>query len=180
MPFRRAEVAAADRDLTRVRTAHAAAERAALRAQADRARAATALAELSGLVARRQLNDPRELPARAELAVHRRQAIVGASVVGTTLPELVSNPAVYRRSYDNVLIEQAGRIPAAFTIWAATRADRAVTLAVEPDQSAPTSASNGAPTPPAEHRWMAASLPQLMKLDRVEGVAAHISGLVLD
>ncbi|MEA3218753.1 MAG: hypothetical protein QOJ19_4909 [Acidimicrobiia bacterium] len=214
MPFRRSEVSAAGQNLTQSRTAHAAAERAALRARDDRERAAATVtrlsAELTGLaagvagppppaIAHAGLHAASQLPpnfaaqratgessdeARAsaarQLAGHRNNVLSRAAAVGATLHELLTDPAIYQRRYDNVLIEQAGQMPAAFAIFGATRASRALTLAVEPRRRPRVETSNAEGDPEALRRWLTASLPELCDLDRVESVAHHISALILD
>lgn len=214
MPFRRSEVSTSGHNLTQARAAHAAAERAALRARDHRERAAATLTRLSaeltgsaagvagpptpairqaGLNATGQLppklaaqwapeesSDEARATAARQLAAHRSNVLSRAAVVGATLHELLTDAAIYQRRYDNVLIEQAGQMPAAFAIFGATRASRALTLAVEPRPQPGVESAATEGDPQALRRWLTSSLPELCDLDRVESVAHHISALILD
>ena len=248
LPHRRADVAAADRELSRARTAHAEAERATLRLRAERARAAQEVAklarELSATAADstagassaraapgrapagpasvgassmsatlggrgdedvtlsaperaliRRLGELRAAYAatRTELGRHHRAAIGDARLVAATFGQLVGNPAVYERRYDNVVIEGAGTVPAALALWAVSRADRAVTLVAEAGDTPPRPVLDGdrdghggsggrGDNPPAdaEARWMTASLLELLGLADRTSVTRHPHGMVLN
>lgn len=258
LPHRRADVAAADRQLSRARTAHAEAERATLRLRAERARAAQEVARrardlaaatgdgATGATGAAPGTGPGRAPAgpasvgassvsatlgargdddvllspperalvrrlgelradyaatRTELGRHHRAAIAGARLVAATFGQVVGNPAVYERRYDNVVIEGAGTVPAALALWALSRADRAVTLVAEAGDTPAT------PRAPAveidgdvqadvqaemevdvevdaevdvECRWMTASLLELLGLADRTSVVHHPHGMVLN
>jgi hypothetical protein len=116
---------------------------------------------------------------RRELTAHGPDAIGAARVVVATFDDVVSHPALYQRIFDNVLVEQAGRVPAAFLIWAATRAGRALTLASEASERPPAPAVGEGALPPEQRRWLASNLLELVGLATTEAVARHPSGIVL-
>lgn len=208
---RRGAVATADRQLAELRSAHAAAERAALAARARRSQLAGELAELtrtgdqrveiSAVPPMRAAAPPTDSAspatpaaraealrrltaehhaARAQLSEQTGAAIRGAQVVFCTWGQLLGNAVIYEAAYDEVIVEQAASVPAAWALWAAGRSKHSLVLGYQPGDvpAAPALPTTGAP---AElRRWVASSLPALLGLDTAAAVAQHTGGLVLE
>lgn len=204
----RGPVAAADRELGRLRTAHATAERVAVHVQNDRNRLATELARLTGVavdppsaipgppaLAGSPLADSAPMPerdeaavalaaeftaAKAELSARSAAALSGAQIVLCTWGQLMGNPAIYGTTYDEVIVEQAASVPAAWVLWAASRSRNTVVLGYALDERSPAAALALAAAPAELHRWVAATLPQLLGADSSDAVRAHPGGLVVE
>jgi hypothetical protein len=189
-------VAAADRELARARTAHAAAERAVLQARAEQARLAgeLATADAGGAVpaattppapaegweaeAGQLADEHRE--ARAQLKAQTDVAIAGAQVLLCTWGQFVGNPAIYHASYDEVVVDHAAAVPAAWALWATSRSRHSAILAYATDEVLPEPALPARAVPETTRRWVAASLPTLVGLGDTAAVARHPGGLALD
>jgi hypothetical protein len=117
---------------------------------------------------------------RRAVATGRSDAARTVRIVATTVDQLVSDPAVYERRYDNVLVEQAGLVPAAFLLWAASLSRWAMTLATSLDERPPAPAVTAGTVRSEGCRWLTASLVELLGLDSFEAVREHRSGIVLD
>lgn len=198
----RGAVAAADRELARARTAHAAAERAVLQARAEQARlagpAAQAFASVTGGAPSRRPDAPggapsrrpeddarRELAdaaraARAQLKAQTDVVVAEAQVLLCTWGQFVGNPAIFSATYDEVVVDHAASVPAAWSLWAASRARQSLILGYADDESLPEPALPTRGTPDTTRRWVAASLPALVGLGDAAAVARHPGGLVLD
>ena len=151
-------------------------------------RAAETRISVSGLAVQRCEAAPTE-PLRDELRARYQElrnarAARGADVVAQTpvvfasMAQLVANRALYERTFDNVLIEQAGSTPAAYCLYAATRATRALTLATGLDETLPPAALSDTDQPERVRRWVSASILDVLGMTSPEAIARHPSGMV--
>ncbi|MDH4148468.1 MAG: hypothetical protein OEY23_25205, partial [Acidimicrobiia bacterium] len=190
----RADLGDADRRLEQARSAHAASERAALALRAQQAKASAALRGLGGPQPATPApvspgttelpgapHDPsgpepaadtarrRELQAahdeiRSQLRVAGGDAIREVPLVLTTFAQLLANPSVYDRTFDNVVVIEAGGAPAAQLVLAALHAGTALTLVTASDERPEPIPWEA---PPTRRRWFSESV-----LDLIAGPAA--------